>query len=192
MPNIQSFIMHKQQGGLSCWVAAARSVLDLFGSADGVQQKELVSLYSSGQETGDPEKILRAAGALRNSTQQFRGDDAALRQAPIVFLRIKDSIDRNEPVIVNLRPAGGRSTGHALIIFGYEILNQVVKLKDPARPDKDISVPLNDLILSFAPYSDRVELASLRYYAEKFIFTQKPPMWRSRRVALPKQYSKYY
>jgi hypothetical protein len=183
MHYIHGFTIHKQDGSLSCWAACARSVLDYYASDDGLTQKEFVSLFGNGNLAGKPERILKEAGALRN-VESFEGDDEATKNAPRLFLRIMDSISRFEPEVVSLRQAGIYSTiGHALVIYGYDS-NYRVAMKDPARPNTDIEADLREMLLSFAPYGDIVEFRSLRYYVGSLIFTQKPPSWRSRRVAL--------
>jgi len=194
MPDIPGFVMHRQDGSLSCWVAAARSVLDFYAGAPGghdeTTQKELVSLFSTGgKASGDPDTVLLAAGALRNS-EKFNGDDAALGQVPRIFLRIKDSVTRGEPIVVSLRQAASKHVGHAVVIYGYDP-DRTLHMGDPARPSIPISAKLDDVMLNFAPYPE-VEFSSMRYYCEKLSFTQQPPAWRARRVQLPGLYSGFY
>ena len=187
MPYLANFKIYKQTGSLSCWAACARSVLDYYaqkdGGDDGLSQGELVSLFGNGKATGRPEAILSPASAVRK-IETLNGDEAALSQASLLFLRIQDSIARFEPVVVSMQQAGPLATiGHAVVIYGHGDSYQVMA-KDPGRPTVDIVASLRDMLVNFAPYGDLVEFRSLRYYICKLIFTQKPPQMRSERLAI--------
>lgn len=132
----------------------------------------MVTLFGNGKQTGDSERILLAANAVRNSVR-LNGDEAATRMASIYLLRIKDGVGRGEPAIFNLRPAGGKSIGHAIVAYGYES-DGTVHCKDPGRPKVDISYKLTDMLLNFAPYGDLIQFSSIRMYIEKIVFTCRP------------------
>jgi hypothetical protein len=174
MPKIEGFSILKQEGSLSCWAAATKSVLDYFAKKEGRKQNELVTWYGLAEGAGDAEQVLEAAGALRR-VERLRGDELAIKRAPILLLLISDSIDRNEPVLVLLDMAGGVDIGHVVVVYGYDMHNQHVYMKDPARPDVDIVTTMVDLVRNFAPYTDKPEYKVIRYYAKKLMFTKKPP-----------------
>lgn len=174
VPKIINMTIQKQSASLSCWVAAGRCILDHYGTEDGLTQADLVTAYHHGKASGDTLWILDSVGALRN-TERFGGDDAALRAVPLIFLRIKDNINRFEPVVVGVDQAGGSNVGHALVAYGYDDSDgkRDVLLLDPGRPNNHIVVDIVDLMYNtFAPYAD--VHVHLRYYARKFIFSQRP------------------
>lgn len=174
MPKIINMTIQKQAGSLSCWVAAARCVLDHYGTSDGLTQGDLVKAYHKGKASGDTQWILDSAGAYRN-TEHFKGDEAALKAVPLIFLRIKDNINRLEPIVVDIDLAGGGNIGHALVVYGYDDSDgkRDVLLLDPARPSKHIVADIVDLMHNcIAPYAD--VHVNHRYYARRFIFSQRP------------------
>lgn len=174
MPKIIDMTIQKQSGNLSCWVAAARCILDHYGTADGLTQEDLVKTFHKGKASGDTQWILDSVGALRN-TERFVGDEAALRAVPLIFLRIKDNINRLEPIVVGLDLVGGGNIGHAVVAYGYDDSDgkRDVLLLDPSRPNHYNVVDIVDLMYKgTALYAD--VHVDQRYYARKFIFSQRP------------------
>ena len=174
MPRILNMTIQKQAGSLSCWVACARCILDHYGTSDTLSQEDLVRVFNKGKETGDPEWILASVSAHRN-TLRFNGDELALSNVPLVFLRIKDNINRFEPVVVSLDMAGGGDIGHAMVVYGYDDADgkRDVLLLDPSRPNNPVRVDIVDLMFNaFKPYLD-VQV-HIRYYARRFVFSQRP------------------
>jgi hypothetical protein len=174
MPKIINMTIQKQAGNVSCWVAAARCVLDHYGTSDGLTQGDLVKAYHKGKPSGDTQWILDSVGAHRK-TEHSKADEAALKTVPLTFLRIKDSINRLDPIVVDVDLAGGGNMGHALVAYGYDDSDDKrnILLLDPARPNNHIVVDIVDLMHNcFSPYAD--VYVNHRYYARRLIFSQRP------------------
>lgn len=181
MPEIANFSIEKQDGPELCWAAAAKSVMDRYlPTKVSIGQHQLWTHYGKVRDgervqRNDIAKVFKSMGAL-HSVHKLNGDPAEIVFMKTLGLKISDHIRKQQPVVCCIEGIGKwQSFKHCLVI--WKILEQPspeIHLKDPARPDFNLTANLDALMLGPWNYVTISQYDFLPAFASRFVFTEKP------------------
>jgi hypothetical protein len=144
-----NFPLPQQECTEWCWAAVGSAVTACYQDDPPLNQRQVVGKVLGGgasncncqQDPTLPCNRPQNLAFVLDRANQHGGDSAASME----FSEVKDEIDQNRPIVVQVALAEPAASGHAIAIYGYGD-DGTVLLADPMRAGDTISVAFEDLL----------------------------------------------
>jgi Peptidase_C39 like family len=136
-----------------CWAATTLAVCGCYGDARPTSQDDLanqVLKQPPGTACACKQDPMAPCNQPRNlasvlNTVNSHGRDGPAGVGAIRFQDLKDEIDANHPVVVDVLLGSPAASGHAIVIYGYTD-DGIALLADPMHATDKISVRFDDFV----------------------------------------------